>query len=164
MVCPLKELSTSAFSASPRRLTEGVLEVEGPTSADAGVASCLLFNAEPVFRRLRDNLFEGKILAVGMIQLGGIELKKGSVEMLSKQWGFRGANGKLELRNPKAEGHLEQSGNSSTARLPNGQGRHENETRELLSSKRLFRNNHRTYRPYYIYCRRWCLNTLLKGR
>ena len=78
MVCPLKELSTSAFSASPRRLTEGVLEVEGPTSADAGVASCLLFNAEPVFRRLRDDLFEGKILAVGMIRLGGIEQQKGA--------------------------------------------------------------------------------------
>ena len=78
MGCPLKELSTSAFSASPRRLTEGVLEVEGPTSADAGVASCLLFNAEPVFRRLRDDLFEGKILAVGMIRLGGIELQKGA--------------------------------------------------------------------------------------
>ena len=53
MVCPLKELDTSALSASPRRLTEGVLEVEGPTSADAGVASCLLFHTEPVFRRLR---------------------------------------------------------------------------------------------------------------
>ena len=36
MVCPLKELSTSALSTSPRRLTEGVLEVEGPTSVGAG--------------------------------------------------------------------------------------------------------------------------------
>ena len=53
-----------------------MLEVEGPTSADAGVASCLLINAEPVFRRLRDDLFDGKIL-VGMIRLGGIELQKG---------------------------------------------------------------------------------------
>ena len=77
MVCPLKELDTSALSASPRRLIEGVLEVEGPTSADAGVASCLLFNAGPVFRRLRDDLFEGKIL-VGMIRLGGNELLKGA--------------------------------------------------------------------------------------
>ena len=59
MGCPIKELDTSALSASPRRLTEGVLEVEGPTSADAGVASCLLFNAEPVFRRLRDDLLAG---------------------------------------------------------------------------------------------------------
>ena len=50
----------------------------GVSSADAGVASCLLFNAEPVFRRLRDDLFEGKILAVGMIRLGGIELQKGA--------------------------------------------------------------------------------------
>ena len=69
MVCPLKELDTSALSASPRRLTEGVLEVEGPTSADAGVASCLLLNAEPVFRRLRDDLLAGKIFE-GMIRRG----------------------------------------------------------------------------------------------
>ena len=46
-------MGTSALSASPRRLTEGVLEVEGPTSADAGVASCLLFDTETEFRRLR---------------------------------------------------------------------------------------------------------------
>ena len=67
MVCPLKELDTSALSVSPRRLTEGVLEREGPTSADAGVASCLLFDTEPVFRRLRDDfydIFDGMIGAV----------------------------------------------------------------------------------------------------
>ena len=103
MVCPLKELDTSALSASPRRLTEGVLEDEGPTSAVAGVASCLLFNAEPVFRRLRDDLFGGKIL-VGMTWLGGNELQKGSVGNLSKLWGFRGADSKLELYSQKAEG------------------------------------------------------------
>ena len=45
-----------------------MLEVEGPTSADAGVTSCLLVNAEPVFRRLRDDLFD-EILLVGMIEL-----------------------------------------------------------------------------------------------
>ena len=45
-----------------------MLEVEGPTSADAGVASCLLVNAQPVFRRLRDDLLDGKIFVVGMIQ------------------------------------------------------------------------------------------------
>ena len=50
MGCPLKELDTSALSASPRRLTEGALEVEGPTSADGGVAYCLLLNAEPLLR------------------------------------------------------------------------------------------------------------------
>ena len=66
MVCPLKELDTSALSASPRRLIEGVLEVEGPTSADAEVASCLLFDTEPVFRRLRDDFCDGKIFD-GMI-------------------------------------------------------------------------------------------------
>ena len=68
MGCPIKELDTSALSALPRRLTEGVLEVEGPTSVDAGVTSCLLVNAEPVFRHLRDNLF-ADIFLVGMIQL-----------------------------------------------------------------------------------------------
>ena len=52
MGCSLKELDTSELSASPRRLTEGVLEVEGPTSADAGVASCLLFDTETEFRFL----------------------------------------------------------------------------------------------------------------
>ena len=70
MVCPLKELDTSALSASPRRSTEGLLEGEGPTSADAGVASCLLFDTEPVFRRLRDDFWDGKIFD-GMI--GAVE-------------------------------------------------------------------------------------------
>ena len=77
MVCPLKELDTSALSVSPRRLTEGVLEGEGPTSADAGVASCLLFDTEPVFRRLRDDFWDGIVFVVGMRPLGGIELPKG---------------------------------------------------------------------------------------
>ena len=43
-----------------------MLEDEGPTSADAGVTSCLLVNAKPVFRRLRDDLFDD-IFLVGMI-------------------------------------------------------------------------------------------------
>ena len=77
MVCLLKELDTSALSASPRRLTEGVLKVEGPTSADAGVASCLLFDTESVFRRLRDDFWDGKIFVDGMRRLGWIELHKG---------------------------------------------------------------------------------------
>ena len=87
MGCPIRELDTSALSASPRRLTEGVLEVEGPTSADPGVASCLLANAEPVFRRLRDDLLDGKILEVGIIRGGGFELQKRSVKVLFDQWG-----------------------------------------------------------------------------
>ena len=107
MGCPLKDLDTSALSASPRRLTEGVLEVEGPISADAGVASCLLFNAEPVFRRLRDDLFDGKIL-VGMIQRGGNELQKGSVGNLWKMRSFRGADSQLELYGRKRRKKLEQ--------------------------------------------------------
>ena len=77
MVCPLKEVDTSALSASPRRLTEGVLDFEGPTSADAGVVSCLLFDTEPVFRHLRDDFWDGTIFVVGMRRLGGIELPKG---------------------------------------------------------------------------------------
>ena len=67
MICPLNELDTSALSVSPRRLTEGVLEVEGPTSVDAGVASCLLFDTESVFRRLSDDFCDGKIFD-GMIR------------------------------------------------------------------------------------------------
>ena len=137
MVCPLKVLDTSALSASPRRLIEGVLKVAGPTSADAGVASCLLFNAEPVFRRLRDDLFDGKIL-VGMIRLGGNELQKGAPWEISRNSGASVAqtvswNFTVKKRRDK----LEQSDNSSTARLPGGHSRHENETREILNSKRL---------------------------
>ena len=76
MVCPLKELGTSALSASPQRLTEGVREVEGPTSADAEVASCLLFDTETEFRRLRDDFWDGLVLELGMRRLGGIELPR----------------------------------------------------------------------------------------
>ena len=79
-----------------------MLEVEGPTSADAGVASCLLFNAEPVFRRLRDDLLDSKILG-GMIRRGGNELQKSSVGNLSKLWSFRGADNQLELYGRKTE-------------------------------------------------------------
>ena len=71
MGCPIQKLDTSASS---RRLTEGVLEVEGPTSADAGVTSCLLVNAEPVLRRLRDDL-TAEIYLVGMTQLDGQKIK-----------------------------------------------------------------------------------------
>ena len=74
MVCPLKELDTSALSVSPRRLTEGVLEGIGPTSADTGVASCLLFDTETEFRRLRDDFWDGMVFEVGMRRLGVIEL------------------------------------------------------------------------------------------
>ena len=101
---PLTELDTSALSASPRRLIEGVLEVEGPTSVDAGVASCLLVNAEPGFRRLRDDLLAGKIFE-GMIRRGGNELPKRSVRNLSKT---------AELPWQK---QFEQSDSSSMARL-----------------------------------------------
>ena len=80
MVCPLEGLSTSALSASPRRLTEGVLEVEGPTSVEAGVASCLLLDTETEFRRLRDDFWDGMVFEDGMKRLGGIELpRKGYV-------------------------------------------------------------------------------------
>ena len=72
MGCPIQELGTSA---SPRRLTEGVLEVEGPTSADAGVTSCLLINAETVLRRLCDDLM-AEIFLVGMTQVGGLQSAK----------------------------------------------------------------------------------------
>ena len=75
MGCSIKELDTSALSASPRRLTEGVLEVEVPTLADAGVTSCLLVNAEPMFRRLRDDSM-AEIFFVSMTQLDGLQTQK----------------------------------------------------------------------------------------
>ena len=90
-VCPLKELDTSALSVSPRRLTEGVLEGEGPTSPDAGVASCLLFDTETEFRRLRDDFWDGMVFEDGMKRLGGIELpRKGSWKLLGN-WSYIGA-------------------------------------------------------------------------
>ena len=98
MVCPLKELSTSALSASPRRLAAGVLEVEGPTSADSGVASCLLLDTEPVFRRLRDDFWDGIVFVVGMRRLGGIKLPKKEYVGSSLENGALGAYGNLELR------------------------------------------------------------------
>ena len=74
-VCPLKDLDTSALSVSPRRLTEGFpRSEEGSTSADAGLTSCLLVNAELVFRRL--HLLDGKIFLVGMTQGGGFKMQK----------------------------------------------------------------------------------------
>ena len=97
MVCPLKELDTSALSASPRRLTEGVLEVEGPTSADAGVASCLLFDTETEFRRLGDDFWNGMVFEDGMKRLGGIELPKREYVGSSRENGALAAYGKLEL-------------------------------------------------------------------
>ena len=53
-----------------------------------------------MFRRLRDDILEGKILEVGMIRGGGFELQKCSVEVLFDQWEFHGATkvtGKLAL-------------------------------------------------------------------
>ena len=92
---PLKELDTSALSASPRRLTERVLEVEGPTSVDAGVASCLLLDTETEFRRLRDDFWDWLVLELGMRHLGGIELPRKRYVGRSRK---TGANGAREAR------------------------------------------------------------------
>ena len=127
MGCPLKELSTSALSVSPRRLTEGVLEVEGPTSADAGVASCLLFDTETVFRRLRDDFWDGIVFVVGMRRLGGIELPKRGTWECSRKNGALTAHGNLELR----------------GRQRRDTGR--NQT--ILNGKNFLSNNHQTSRP-----------------
>ena len=133
MVCPLEELDTSALSASPRRLTEGVLEVEGPTSADAGVASCLLLNAEPVFRRLRDDLLDGKIFD-GMIRRGGNELPKGSVGNLSKNCGTSVAQAKRE--------QSDSSNGKAGVDTIGTKAKHEN-----FQTQKTFSNSHLTYRP-----------------
>ena len=73
-----------------------MLEVEGPTSADAGVASCPLVNAEPVFRHLRDELFDGKIL-VDMIRRGWKRATKAIRGKSSRELrNFRGAGKQFE--------------------------------------------------------------------
>ena len=97
MVCPLKELDTSALSVSPQRLIEGVLEGEGPTSADTGVASCLLFDTETEFRRLRDDFWDGMFFEGGMRRYGGIELPKREYVGSSRENGALAAYGNLEL-------------------------------------------------------------------
>ena len=134
MGCLLKELDTSALPASPRRLIEGVLEVEGPTSADAGVASCLLFNAEPVFRRLRDDLLAGKIFE-GTIRRGWKRATKAirgkSSRKLRK---FRGAG-----KTVRSIGQLQRRGWG-------GSDRHEDEN-ENFQTQKTFSSNHLTYRP-----------------
>ena len=109
-----------------------MLEVEGPTSADAGVASCLLVNAEPVFRRLRDDLFDGKIFN-GMIRQGGNDLQRAPWKISRKLRSFRGAGSQLELYDRKA------NWNNRTGPQRQGWGghnRHENATR-IFKSKRL---------------------------
>ena len=73
-----------------------MLEVEGPTSADAGVASCLLFDTETEFRRLRDDFWNGMVFEDGMKRLGGIEPKREYVGS-SRENGALAAYGKLEL-------------------------------------------------------------------
>ena len=65
---------------------------------------------------------------------------------LSKEWGFCGVDSKLELYGRKAEGQLEQSDNSSTARLPGGHSRHETKN-EKFSTAKTFSNSHQTPRP-----------------
>ena len=160
MVCPLKELGTSALSASPRRLTEGVLEVEGPTSADAGVASCLLVNAEPVFRRLRDDLLDRKIFVVGMTQGCGFKVQKRSVKSVSRSSReLQGATTILEkLQELQGKWRWASDRNSGNSVL-------ETLVRRTVvaldtkhwgnsSQRNTLQNDHQTYRPKNIYCRR----------
>ena len=73
---PINELYTSALSALPRRPTEGVLEVEVPTSVDNGVPSCLPLNSESVSRRLPNDLLDD-IFFVSMTQVGGLQMQRG---------------------------------------------------------------------------------------
>ena len=107
MGCPFKELGSSALSASPRRLTEGVLEVEGPTSVDVGVASCLLLDTETEFRRLRDDFWDWLVLELGMRRLGGIELPRKRYVGRSRKTGANGARearaGGRQRRDPMRE-------------------------------------------------------------
>ena len=106
MGCPLKELDTSALFSVATKANWGSAGSWGAHLSRC--RSCLLstINAEPVFRRLRDDLFDGKILAVGMIRRGGNELPKGSVGNLLENCGTS-----------VAEAKREQSDSSSTSRL-----------------------------------------------
>ena len=134
MVCPLKELDTSALSASPRTLTEGVLEVEGPTLADAGVASCLLFDTETVFRRLRDDLLAGKLFE-GMMRRGWKHDTKAI-----------GGKSSRKLRNFRGAGKTVRSIGQLQRRGWGGSDRHEDEN-ENFQTQKTFSSNHLTYRP-----------------
>ena len=147
MVCPLKELDTSALSALPRRLTEGVLEGEGPTSADAGVASCLLVNTQPLFRRLRDDFCDGKIFD-GMIRRGGIELQKGApleCSLNSAAFAAHMVNWNFAIE--------KRGGTWSNQATLQRQGFRmvtvgtKTELEKFSAAKDFFRNNHRTSRP-----------------
>ena len=94
-----------------------MLEGEGPTSADTGVASCLLFDTETVFRRLRDDYWDGIVFVVGMRRLGGIELpKREYVGMLSGKWSSRGVRESKASRST-TERYWTQNGQFSTAKL-----------------------------------------------
>ena len=89
MGCPFKEWMLQHFQRRHEGLLRECWKLRGPpqqmqpTSADAGVASCLLVNAEPVFRRLRNDLLDVKILEVGMTQGGGFKMQKRSVKSAS---------------------------------------------------------------------------------
>ena len=58
----------------------------------------LLFDTETVFRRLRDNFWDGIVFVVGMRRLGGIELPKRGTWECSRENGALAAHGNLELR------------------------------------------------------------------
>ena len=160
-VCPLKELDTSALSASPRRLTEGVLEVEGPTSADTGVASCLLLDTEPEFRRLRDDFWDGKIFVVGMRRLGGIELQKGGPWECSLNSGALAAQ--TVNWNFAIEKRRETLGSRATLKR---QGFRmvtvgtKTKLENFSAAKDFCATTTERFDLNIIYCRRWCLNTL----
>ena len=61
------------------------------TSVEAGVASCLLFDTETEFRRLRDDFWDGLVLELGMKRLGGIELPRKEYVGSSRETGAIGA-------------------------------------------------------------------------
>ena len=154
MGCPLKEVDTSALLASPRRLTE-VLEVEGPTSADAGVASCLLVNAEPVFRRLRDDLLDRKIFVVGMTQGCGFKVQKRSVKSVSRSSReLQGATTILEkLQELQGKWRWASDRNSENSVLETLVRRTvvalDTKDWRNSSQRNTLQNDHQTYRPKY---------------
>ena len=86
-------------------------------------ASCLLLNAEPVFRRLRDDLLAGKILK-GMIRRAW--------KLAAKA--IRGKSSR-KLRNFRGAGKTVRTIGQLQRRGWDGHDRHENEKRELSNAE-----------------------------
>ena len=69
------------------------------------------------------------------------------------------AKSSWKLRNFRGAGKTVRTIGQLQRRGWGGHDRHENEN-ENFQTQKTFSNSPLTYRPKYMYCRRWCLNTL----